>query len=190
MFFLPSLCEKCPNTEFFLARIFLYSVRMQEITDQKKLCIQALFTQCLLWTLSINSGFFHGNFPLFINVKTYLCFLKLIYSLFDWSNQILNPNEKRFLQYCSLLQRTIHKIRNTGEKNSKNIYSKKPSSCRYFIWDIYMETHRWDLTLNQYMTLHISTALLGIVKQTFTFRHLPSITLCKRARGMYAKSSF
>ena len=27
---------KCPNTEFFLARIFLYSVRVQENTDQKK----------------------------------------------------------------------------------------------------------------------------------------------------------
>ena len=26
----------CPNTEFFLVRIFLYSVRIQEITDQKK----------------------------------------------------------------------------------------------------------------------------------------------------------
>ena len=45
-----SLSEKCPNTEFFLVRIFLYrteygdlgskspySVRIQENTDQKKL---------------------------------------------------------------------------------------------------------------------------------------------------------
>ena len=31
-----SLREKCPNTEFFLVRIFLYSVRVQENTDQKK----------------------------------------------------------------------------------------------------------------------------------------------------------
>ena len=51
-----TLCEKCPNTEFFLVRIFRirteygeisrispYSVRMGENTDQKKLRI---------WTLS------------------------------------------------------------------------------------------------------------------------------------------
>ena len=30
-----SLRETCPNTELFLVRIFLYSVRIQEITDQK-----------------------------------------------------------------------------------------------------------------------------------------------------------
>ena len=29
------LREKCPNTELFLVRIFLYSVRIQENTDQK-----------------------------------------------------------------------------------------------------------------------------------------------------------
>ena len=33
------LCEKCPNTEFFLARIFPYSVRIRENTNQKKLHI-------------------------------------------------------------------------------------------------------------------------------------------------------
>ena len=32
----------CPNTEFFLVRIFLYSVRIQENTDQKKLRIWTL----------------------------------------------------------------------------------------------------------------------------------------------------
>ena len=41
-----ALREKCPNTEFFLLRIFLYSVRIEEITDQKKLRIRTLFTQC------------------------------------------------------------------------------------------------------------------------------------------------
>ena len=35
----PALREKFPNTEFFLVRIFLYS-------DQKKLRIWTLFTQC------------------------------------------------------------------------------------------------------------------------------------------------
>ena len=41
-----TLYEKNPNTEFFLVRIFLYSVRMLENTDQKKLRIWRLFTQC------------------------------------------------------------------------------------------------------------------------------------------------
>ena len=42
-----SLREKCPNTEFFLVLDFLFSVRIQENTDQKNLRIWKLFTQCL-----------------------------------------------------------------------------------------------------------------------------------------------
>ena len=34
-----TLREKCPNTEFFLVRIFMYSVQIEENTDQKKLRI-------------------------------------------------------------------------------------------------------------------------------------------------------
>ena len=41
-----TLHEKCPNMEFFLCRIFLYSVRIQENTDLRKLRIWKLFTQC------------------------------------------------------------------------------------------------------------------------------------------------
>ena len=48
-----TLREKCPNTEIFLVRIFPYSdcisphsVRMRENTDQIKLRIWTLFTQC------------------------------------------------------------------------------------------------------------------------------------------------
>ena len=37
--------ESVHNTEFFLVRIFLYSVRIHENADQKKLCILTLFTQ-------------------------------------------------------------------------------------------------------------------------------------------------
>ena len=37
-----SLCEKCPNNEFFLVRIL-----MQENADQKKLRIGTLFRQCI-----------------------------------------------------------------------------------------------------------------------------------------------
>ena len=52
IYYMPlTLHEKCPNTEFFLVLIFPhsispYSVRMRENTDQKKLCIWTLFTQC------------------------------------------------------------------------------------------------------------------------------------------------
>ena len=50
-----TLREKCPNTEFFLVRTFLYSVGIQGHTDQKKLGIWTLFTQCYL-----HSHSFHG----------------------------------------------------------------------------------------------------------------------------------
>ena len=40
------LREKCANTEFFLVRIFLYSVQIQENTDQNKIRICTHFTQC------------------------------------------------------------------------------------------------------------------------------------------------
>ena len=46
------LREKCPNTEFFLAR-------MRENTDQKKLRIWTLFTQCQMpkiITFAITAG--------------------------------------------------------------------------------------------------------------------------------------
>ena len=39
------LRKKCRNTEFFLVRIFLYSVQIQD-TDQEILHIWTLFTQC------------------------------------------------------------------------------------------------------------------------------------------------
>ena len=40
-----TLREKCPNTELFLVRIFLYSDWKQENMDQKKLRIRTVFTQ-------------------------------------------------------------------------------------------------------------------------------------------------
>ena len=41
-----TLREKCPNTEFFLVRIFPHSDWIRENMDQKKLRIWTLFTQC------------------------------------------------------------------------------------------------------------------------------------------------
>ena len=37
------LPKKCPNAEFFLVRIFMYSVRIQENTEPKKLCKNYVF---------------------------------------------------------------------------------------------------------------------------------------------------
>ena len=42
------MCEKCLHTEVFLVRIFPYSVRIRENTDQKKLRFWTLFTQYIL----------------------------------------------------------------------------------------------------------------------------------------------
>ena len=46
-----TLREKCPSTEFFLVRNFLYSGRIQENADQKKICIWTLLTQCDLMSI-------------------------------------------------------------------------------------------------------------------------------------------
>ena len=43
-----TLYEKSPNTEFFLVRIFQYSVWIQENTDQNKFRIWTLFTHLKL----------------------------------------------------------------------------------------------------------------------------------------------
>ena len=48
-----TLREKCPNTDLFLTRIFLYSDWTVENTDQKKLRIWAPFTQCTIHTPKI-----------------------------------------------------------------------------------------------------------------------------------------
>ena len=52
---LVSLLWKFPNAEFFLVRIFLYLVRMRENTDQKKLRIWTLSTQCMRAGFSVLS---------------------------------------------------------------------------------------------------------------------------------------
>ena len=43
-----SLHENWPNTEYFLVRIFLYSVWIKENTDQKRLRIWTLFMQLVI----------------------------------------------------------------------------------------------------------------------------------------------
>ena len=46
-----ALREKCPNTEYFLVLILLYSDWIQENTEQKILRIWTLFTHCFPWKI-------------------------------------------------------------------------------------------------------------------------------------------
>ena len=108
------LREKCPNTEFFLVRIFLYSVglnthslRIQENRNKKKLRIWTLFTQwslmllsliallITLWLLWLTFDFFFlvftFSFYLFviINIKHFLL-LKSSLLLLHFTNDNIN----------------------------------------------------------------------------------------------------
>ena len=62
-----SLCEKYPNTEFFVVRIFLYSVPIQENTDQKN-SVFGHFSRCICVTIEmygVKNGFcasYQGHF--------------------------------------------------------------------------------------------------------------------------------
>ena len=51
-----TLGETCPNMEFFLVCIFLYSVRIQENMDHKKLRIRTSFTQ---WQVNLEEVLSH-----------------------------------------------------------------------------------------------------------------------------------
>ena len=64
-----SLREKGPNLKFFLVPIFLYSVRIQENTDQKKLRICTLFMQCLCYYLYCICVFLFSDFLVFKNLS-------------------------------------------------------------------------------------------------------------------------
>ena len=64
-----TLCEKCLNMEFFLVRIFPYSVQMRENTDQKKLRLWTLFTQCSCFAI------LHVSFRSVILQKTNITYL-------------------------------------------------------------------------------------------------------------------
>ena len=66
-----TLREKRPTTELFLVRISLYSVRIQENTDQKKLRTWTLFTQCLSLGIFPNRKFgsFYGGISLVTPLK-------------------------------------------------------------------------------------------------------------------------
>ena len=69
---LASLRENCANTKIILVRIFPYLDWIRENTDQKKLIIWILFTQCIaLWKVTLEIFFFFWSFnDSFANIKT------------------------------------------------------------------------------------------------------------------------
>ena len=69
---LASLRENCANTKIILVRIFPYLDWIRENTDQKKLLIWILFTQCIaLWKVTLEILFFFWSFnDNFANIKT------------------------------------------------------------------------------------------------------------------------
>ena len=82
-----ALREMCPNTEVFLVRIFLYSVRIKE--DQKKLRIWTLFPQCWIssWYFWPGFGFVHSW--VVSNRDTYIvCVIDLAFFVLNHFSQV------------------------------------------------------------------------------------------------------
>ena len=73
--------EKCPNTHLFLVHFFLYSVWIQENTDQKKLQILTLFTQCLYMWVSCLCMNFDVNITALLNRLYLFCYLETLIKL-------------------------------------------------------------------------------------------------------------
>ena len=75
-----ALREKCPNTEFFLVRIFLYSDWIQENTDQAMLRIWTPFMQCWVELIWLNISIDGSQAIFFVVIEA--CFLSFISTLF------------------------------------------------------------------------------------------------------------
>ena len=100
-----ALREKCPNREFFLVRIFLYSVLMQENADQKKLPIWTLFTQCsytevqiIIWAFWVDSYLSCFDSKSFSNNFKYLT--TLVIDVFFFSQETFEPLENTNTTSC------------------------------------------------------------------------------------------
>ena len=116
-----TLCEKCPNTEFFLVCIFYiqpeygglrskspHSVRIQENMDQKKLRIWTHFTQCKSHSKSTEENSWRK-----VTLLKSLFFMVILLNI-----------------YCRI-------DKNVFEKNSGGIFSNVNQlkfSCLYFLF--------------------------------------------------------
>ena len=97
--FSSTLLEKCPNTEFFLLRIFPYLdwirnkspylVRIRENTDHKQLRIWTLFTRCIFSEVKYTTPFFlYKHERKFTPASIMLSFLRISGS--DYAYDMLN----------------------------------------------------------------------------------------------------
>ena len=120
MYSRPSLYEMCRNTEFFwfvFSRIWTeykkirsispYSVRMWENTNQKKLRIRTLFTQCISFQISIflKVVFHKLNWSILEYLDQYIslrfCFkgyFSALYTVFGVQTPFENRNKSLLLQ--------------------------------------------------------------------------------------------
>ena len=99
-----SLREKCPSPEFFLVRVFPYSVRMRENTDQKKLRIWALFMQCSVCLL-LNHDFIYQSVCIVFDIKFKDFFSKcdqISCFLLIWSHLLKKSSMENFIFLCSV----------------------------------------------------------------------------------------
>ena len=93
-----SLCQKCPNTEIFLVRVFLDSVWIHENTDKKKLHIWTLFTQSFeLDTCWEVIKFFYAK----VSSKLTIKMTDIRYFIRRLKNFKYHRNQK---QYCVILK--------------------------------------------------------------------------------------
>ena len=68
---------KCPNTDFFLVRVFPYSDWIRRFKDQKKICFWTLFTQ---WDLPV--GFLKDGANMLAKPISVLCNLSISQGVF------------------------------------------------------------------------------------------------------------
>ena len=131
-----TLSQKCPNTEFFLVRIFPYS-------DQKKLRIWTLFTQWYFLTNSANettkysfkNNIFENHLPIywtcviFYNIHEFdeILFSLRIFSA--WGDNYQKPNSKLF-----------HICPDVHQMVGKGFDSKAQPSTRWMVWIRYLPT--------------------------------------------------
>ena len=94
-----SLCEKCPNTEYFLVRIFPhsdYSVRMRENTDQKILRIWPLFTQWLSHELERDTRLHTEGIEEITRTKPNVNNTSSLEKIYKWESQLTPKSISNF----------------------------------------------------------------------------------------------
>ena len=102
------LAEKtCPNTEFFLVRIVLYSVRIQENTEQKKLRIWTLFTPWWIYRVNCDHYCYFTAQKMKFTIKD---FFNICDQIRRWFRVVFRICEKNPLKMLSKMKLLSHKL--------------------------------------------------------------------------------